>query len=109
MPDLAAHGRFETDPLFPERTNVQVAEVTGNDMLRVRVWERGVGPTLASGSSACAVASASHRRGLTGGRVAIDLDGGRLEVALREDGAWMTGPTAHVFDGVLTAEWLETL
>ena len=107
--DLAAHGRFETHPLFPERINVQVVDVAGPDTLRVRVWERGVGPTLASGSSACAVASAAHRRGLTGRRVTVRLDGGDLTVELRDDGAWMTGPVAHVFDGVLTPDWIEAV
>lgn len=102
--DLAAYGAVETHPLFPERTNVQIAEVTGPGTLRVRVWERGVGPTLASGSSACAVASAAHRRGLTGPSVGVTLDGGRLDVDLRDDGAWMTGPVAHVFDGVLVGD-----
>jgi diaminopimelate epimerase len=104
--DLAAFGAYETHPLFPERTNVQVAQMAGADTLRVRVWERGVGPTLASGSSACAVASAARRRGLAGDRVRLDLDGGRLEVALRADGAWLTGPSAHVFDGVLAPGWV---
>jgi diaminopimelate epimerase len=104
--DLAAFGAYETHALFPERTNVQVAQVVGPDALRVRVWERGVGPTLASGSSACAVASAARRRGLAGDRVSLDLDGGRLEVALRHDGAWLTGPSAHVFDGVLAPGWI---
>ena len=97
--DLAEHGRFETHPLFPERTNVQLASVAG-DRIRVRVWERGVGETQASGSSACAVAVACARRGLTGRRVTVELDGGALEIDWREDGVWMTGPTAHVFDGV---------
>ena len=107
--DLAAFGRFETHPLFPERTNVQAASLTAPDTLRVRVWERGVGPTLASGSSACAVAVAAVRRGLTGRRVAIDLDGGRLTVEWRDDGVWMTGPTATVFEGTLSPAWLETV
>ena len=107
--DLAAHGRFEGHELFPERTNVQVAQVTGPDTLRVRVWERGVGPTLSSGSSSCAATVAAARRGLTGRRVDVDLDGGRLSVDWREDGVWMAGPTAHVFDGVLTPAWLETV
>ena len=98
--DLAAFGTFEHDPLFPERTNVQVAHVVAPDHLRMRVWERGVGPTLASGSSSCAVAVAAARRGLTGRAVRIDLDGGTIHVDWREDGVWMTGPTAHVFDGV---------
>ncbi|MGR3542264.1 MAG: diaminopimelate epimerase [Hasllibacter sp.] len=98
--DLADYAEFEHHPLFPDRTNVQVASVLGPDRLRVRVHERGVGPTLASGSSACAVACAAHRRGLTGRRVALEMDGGALEVDWREDGLWMTGPTAHVFDGI---------
>ena len=98
--DLAAYGRHEHDPLFPERTNVQVASLAGPDVLRARVWERGVGPTLASGSSACAVAVAAHRRGLVGRSVTVILDGGALAIDWREGGVWMTGPVAHVFDGV---------
>ncbi|QDC07869.1 diaminopimelate epimerase [Oceanicola sp. D3] len=99
--DLAVRGpEVEHDPLFPERTNVQFAHVIGPDHLRMRVWERGTGITLASGSSSCAVAVAAHRRGLTGRKVTIDLDGGTIHIDWREDGVWMTGPTAHVFDGV---------
>ncbi len=105
--DLRARGaEVEHHPLFPERTNVQFAQLIGQDHLRMRVWERGVGVTLASGSSSCAVAVAAHRRGLTGRTVTLDLDGGRIEIDWRDDGVWMTGPTAHVFDGVLTADWL---
>lgn len=98
--------RYEHHPLFPERTNVQVASVIGPDHMRMRVWERGVGLTLASGSSSCAVAVAAARRGLTGRDVRIDLDGGTLRVEWREDGVWMTGPTVHVCDGVLTPDFL---
>ena len=99
--DLAAKGAaLEHHPLFPQRTNVQFASLLGPDHLRMRVWERGVGITLASGSSSCATAVAAARRGLTGRDVTIDLDGGRLQVSWRDDGVWMTGPTAHVFDGV---------
>ncbi|WGH77189.1 diaminopimelate epimerase [Jannaschia ovalis] len=99
--DLPAFGAaHEHHPLFPERTNVQVAHLLGPDHLRMRVWERGAGVTLASGSSSCAVAVAAARRGLTGRRVRIDLDGGGLEIDWRDDGVWMTGPTAYVFDGV---------
>ena len=105
--DLATRGpAVEHDPLFPERTNVQFVHVAGPDHLRMRVWERGTGITLASGSSSCAVAVAAARRGLTGRSVVIDLDGGRIAVDWREDGVWMTGPTAHVFDGVLHLEAL---
>ena len=98
--DLAARGsEMEHHPLFPERTNVQFASITGPDHLRMRVWERGVGITLASGSSSCAVAVAAARRGLTGRDVTIDLDGGQINISWGDDGVWMTGPTAYVFDG----------
>lgn len=98
--------RYEHHPLYPERTNVQVASLRGRDHLRLRVWERGAGLTLASGSSSCAAAVAAARRGLTGPRVRVDLDGGTLHVDWRADGVWMTGPTAHVCDGVVTPEFL---
>ncbi|MET4103567.1 diaminopimelate epimerase [Roseovarius sp. MBR-78] len=98
--------RIEHHPLFPERTNVQVASLIAPDHLRMRVWERGVGVTLASGSSSCAVAVAAARRGLTGRRVQITLDGGTLAVDWREDGVWMTGETCHVASGVLTPAFL---
>jgi diaminopimelate epimerase len=108
--DLAACGSaIETDPLFPERTNVQFAHVIGTDHLRMRVWERGVGVTLASGSSSCATAVAAARLGLTGRKVEIQLDGGTIYIDWREDGVWMTGATLHVFDGMLTAKFLESL
>ena len=107
---LEAFGeRYEHHPLYPERTNVQVASVVGPDRLRMRVWERGVGVTLASGSSSCAVGVAAHRRGLTGRQVRIDLDGGTIHIDWREDGVWMTGPTTHVCDGVLTGAFLDAL
>jgi diaminopimelate epimerase len=91
--------RYEHHPLYPERTNVQVVSLLGKDRLRMRVWERGTGITMASGSSSCAVAVAAARRGLTGRAVEIVLDGGILSVDWREDGVWMTGPTMHVCDG----------
>ncbi|SFR35993.1 diaminopimelate epimerase [Litoreibacter janthinus] len=108
--DLASFGpAHEHHPLFPERTNVQVAQLVGDNHLRMRVWERGVGVTLASGSSSCATAVAAARRGLTGRQVRIDLDGGRIDIDWRDDGVWMTGPTAHVFSGHLTPEFLASL
>ncbi|WP_394198870.1 diaminopimelate epimerase [Litoreibacter albidus] len=108
--DLSTFGlSHEHHPLFPERTNVQVAHVVGDDHLRMRVWERGVGVTLASGSSSCATAVAAVRRGLTGPQVRIDLDGGQIDIDWRDDGVWMTGPTTHVFTGTLTPEFLATL
>ncbi len=99
--------RYEHHPLYPERTNVQVVSVVAPDHLRMRVWERGAGVTLASGSSSCAVAVAAARKGLTGREVEIDLDGGRMRVAWRDDGVWMTGATAHVCDGVIAQDFIE--
>ncbi len=108
--DVAALGAaVETDPLFPERTNVEFASLTGPDHLRMRVWERGTGITLACGSGACATGVAAHLRGLTGRHVLIDVDGGRLEVDWREDGVWMTGPVATVFEARLSPEFLQAL
>lgn len=99
--DLETQGPLiEHHPLFPEATNVEYASVMAPDHLRMRVWERGAGVTLACGSGACATAVAAHLRGLTGRRVRIDLDGGTLDIDWREDGVWMSGPVAYVFDGV---------
>ena len=100
-PELEHHG------LFPERANIGVAQVTGPDRLRLRVWERGVGLTKACGSGACAAAVAACRRGLTGRRVQVMLDGGPLELQWREDGhVVMTGPVATAFTGTLGLELL---
>jgi len=104
----ALGSEIEIHPLYPQRTNVQIAQVIAPDHIRMRVWERGVGITLASGSSSCAVTVAAARRGLTGRTVRIDLDGGTLEVSWREDGVWMTGPTSHVFSGTFTRAFLDS-
>ena len=105
--DLARLGPAgECDPMFPQRTNVEFAQLIAPDRLRMRVWERGTGITLACGSGACAAAVAAHLRGLTGRRVTVQVDGGLLEVDWRGDGVWLGGPVAHVFDGGLTAEFL---
>lgn len=108
--DLASFGpAHEHHQLYPERTNVQVAQIIGPDEIRMRVWERGTGITLASGSSSCATAVAAARRGLTGRKVAIHLDGGTLQVNWRDNGVWMTGATSHVFSGKLTSAFLNGL
>ena len=108
--DLETRGaEIEHHPLYPERTNVQFASVIGPDHLRMRVWERGVGVTLASGSSSCATAVAAARRGLTGRKVRIDLDGGTIWIDWRADGVWMTGATMHVFTAQLTPEFLASI
>ncbi|HBD90098.1 MAG: diaminopimelate epimerase [Lysobacterales bacterium GWF1_69_6] len=108
--DVAAEGRrYEVDPLFPQKTNVEFASLTGPNRLRMRVWERGAGITLACGSGACATAVAAATRGLTGRQVTLDLDGGVLDIDWRADGVWMAGPVARVFDGVLRPGFLAGL
>ena len=101
--------KFENHPLFPERTNVQFASIIAQDQIRMRVWERSAGVTLASGSSSCATAVAANRKGLTEKKVQIELDGGILSVDWREDGVWMTGPTMQVFTGSFSKEFLKSL
>ena len=108
--DLATFGAaIEHHPFFPQRTNVQIAQIIGKDHIRMRVWERGVGITLASGSSSCATAVSAARRGLTSRKVRIDLDGGTLHINWHDDGVWMTGPTKHVFTATFTADFLDAL
>ena len=101
--DLETLGpRLETDPLFPERANIEAVSVADPGGLRMRVWERGVGVTPACGTGACAALVAAHRRGLCGRRAAVRLDGGALEIDWRADGrVLMTGPAAVSFRGAL--------
>lgn len=104
--DVAGLGaQFERDPLFPERTNVEFVTVIDRETIRMRVWERGGMITLACGSGACAAAVVTARRGLTGRRVTVRLDGGDLLIDWREDGVWMTGPAAFVFEGRLAPDF----
>lgn len=108
--DLATLGpRVEHDLLFPEATNVEFVQVIDRETVRMRVWERGTGVTLACGSGACAAAVATARRGLTERKVAVRLDGGTLGIDWRDDGVWMTGPTALVFEGRLAPEFVGAL
>lgn len=99
----------EHDPLFPEQTNVEFATISGPDRIRMRVWERGTGVTLACGSGACATAVAAHLKGLTARQVALDLDGGTLLVDWRDDGVWLSGPVAYVFEASLSRAFLEAI
>lgn len=93
--------QIETLPLFPKRVNVEFAQVLDKSKIRMRVWERGVGITLACGTGACATAVAAVRRGLTGRKVELVLDGGSLFIEWREEDnhVLMTGPTAMPFRG----------
>jgi diaminopimelate epimerase len=95
---------IEHDPMFPERVNVNVATVVSREAIRLRVWERGAGLTLACGTGACATAVAAMRRGLVGRSVAVRLPGGGLRIDWREDGVIvMTGPATEAFRGSFEA------
>ncbi len=96
--------QIETDPLFPERVNVNVATIEDRRHIRLRVWERGAGLTRACGTGACATAVAAMRRGLVDRAVEVALPGGVLAISWGEDGrVTMTGPAAESFRG--TFDW----
>ena len=101
--------RYETDPLFPQRANIEFISLIAPDRLRLRVWERGAGVTLACGSGACAAVVAAAGRGITGRRATVELDGGVLEIDWREEGVHMAGPVASVFEATLSPAFLATI
>ena len=96
---------LQRNGVFPQSANVGFAEVVARDLVRLRVFERGVGETLACGSGACAAVAVLVRRGRIGRDVTVSLPGGDLRIAWPDDGAqiMMAGPTAFVFEG----EWLQ--
>jgi len=100
---------LENHPIFPERANITIAQVTSSETLTMRTWERGAGLTLACGSAACATAVSAARTGRTGRRVTVTLPGGDLEIFWREDDhVIMTGPAEWEFAGrfdPLTGVW----
>jgi diaminopimelate epimerase len=94
--------QLEHDRFFPERANIGVAALVGEDKLRLRVWERGAGLTLACGSGACAALVAANRRGLVKRHAEVIVDGGTLGIEwLRDDHVMMTGGIALAFKGEL--------
>ncbi len=96
---------IETDPLFPERVNVNVATIEADNSIMLRVWERGAGLTRACGTGACATTVAAIRRKLVSGEVTVHLPGGDLQVSWSPGGTiQMTGPATHVFSGEFHAE-----
>jgi diaminopimelate epimerase len=92
---------LEHHPIFPERANISLAQVTSREHLIVRTWERGAGFTRACGSAACAAAVSAVRTGRTGRNVTVTLPGGDLAIAWREadDHVLMTGPVEYEFEG----------
>lgn len=99
--------KLEHARIFPERANIGFARVDAPDRIRLRVWERGAGLTLACGSGACAALVNAHRRGLAGRRAAIEMDGGILAITWRDDNhVLMEGPVVTVYEGRLAPELL---
>jgi diaminopimelate epimerase len=101
--DIATLGpRFQADALFPHSANIGFAQILAPDRIRLRVFERGAGLTLACGSGACATLVNAARRGLTGRHARLILDGGELDITWRDDGhVLMTGPVATSFSGTI--------
>jgi len=104
--DIATIGRaIETHPAFPKKTNVEFAEVVGEPAdatIKLRVWERGVGETLACGTGACAAVVVGALTLRIGREATVELPGGELEIRWAEDGhVFMTGPATEVFSGTL--------
>ncbi|MBL8966944.1 MAG: diaminopimelate epimerase [Spirochaetaceae bacterium] len=95
---------IERFPLFPDRVNVQFLEPLGPAEIRISIWERGAGYTLASGSSSCAAAAAARRLGLAGDEVLVRMPGGALRVEFAAGTTFLTGPVEKAFEGTFSDE-----
>ena len=95
---------FENHKLFPKRINTEFAQIVDHNTIKMRVWERGAGETLACGTGACATLVAAYLNGLTDNEADLVLLGGTLHIKYdeKENAVYMTGPAAFVFDGVVT-------
>jgi diaminopimelate epimerase len=99
--------RLENARIFPARANIGFARIDTPDRIRLRVWERGAGLTLACGSGACAALVNAHRRGLASRSAAVEMDGGTLIITWRDDNhVLMEGPVALTYAGIITPELL---
>ena len=100
--EVEKYGRIiEKASVFPNKTNVEFVEIQDKEHIKMRVWERGTGETLACGTGACATAVACNLKGLTNRHVNIELLGGFLEIDWKEEDnhVYMTGPATTVFEG----------
>ena len=105
--DVEKYGKIlEVDKAFPKKANIEFAQIIDKENIKMRVWERGAGETLACGTGACATAVACNLNGLTGRKVNIELLGGTLNIEWNEkdNHVYMTGPAVTVFDGELYEE-----
>lgn len=108
--DVATMGpQVESHVRFPQRVNAGFMQIVDEKHIRLRVFERGVGETLACGTGACAAAVSGMRRGLLANEVEVELAGGKLQIAWQEgDVVWMTGPTANVYEGRLDLRYFQS-
>ncbi len=95
---------FEKSLLFPESVNTEFVEVVHRKYLKMRVWERGSGETMACGTGACAVMYASYVNGLCDNHVQVELLGGVLDIEYSDGKIWMTGPARTTFEGIINEE-----
>ena len=105
--DVEKYGKvLEVDKAFPKKANIEFVQIIDKENIKMRVWERGAGETLACGTGACATAVACNLNGLTGRKVNIELLGGTLNIEWNENDnhVYMTGPAVTVFDGELYEE-----
>ncbi len=105
--DVERYGKvLEVDKAFPKKANIEFVQIIDKENIKMRVWERGAGETLACGTGACATAVACNLNGLTGRKVNIELLGGTLNIEWNENDnhVYMTGPAVTVFDGELYEE-----
>jgi diaminopimelate epimerase len=104
-PVAALGAALERDPIFPQRANIGFAQILNPETIRLRVWERAAGLTLACGSGACAALVNAARRGLAARRAELRLDGGTLQIEWRGDNhVLMTGPAVLAYDGEVDLE-----
>ena len=101
LPWPSSAPRIERDPLFPDGTNVEFVKVESGSRIRMRIWERGVGETMASGTGATAAAFAAALYEGRNRPVDVLLPGGSLTVEIVDDEAWVTGPANFVFSGTV--------
>ena len=101
---------LEVHPLFPNRTNVQFVKILDRNNIRIEIWERGAGYTLASGSSSSAAAAVARKLGLCDSSITVHMPGGKLHISIDEDfSVTMTGPVTRIAEGHLSHEMFKEL
>ncbi len=95
---------IETHKLFPNKTNVQFLQIIDRDNIKIEIWERGAGYTLASGSSSVAAACVSHKKGLINSEVIVHMSGGNVKVNIENERAFLTGVVSRVMEGTFAKE-----